>query len=437
MNPLRSQLMVSFGLVGMVGLPVVHAQISLDNMQQSLMHSDFAEAYSIGKGLLETSEGDADFDLAYGRAALRAGHANEAVFALERAIVARPGDQDIRLDLVEAYLAIGNQQAARDELEQANQQGLTGQQANRARGLAAQLGGLPIAAANPWRGDIGLSLGYDTNVNNATATDELILPGLAGITVEQTVDQLEDGFAQLKLRLDRSMAVGDENRANFALDAYHRLHADEGDYDLTDVNLSAALTGEVDGKTYVVQGRLRPTWRDGELYRAIYGLGTELGLAGTGLTDYSLGLAWNYFDYEDNNLLDRQQLLASAGLTHKAAPLVHQVMAYGGTEWADQAAGKYNARDLLGISYRLIHAASNEHRSFAQVFYQQADHKAHDPLYAKDRKDDLVGVSLGHDWRITPKITLFGRYHFYDNASNLALYEYDRHFFQTGFRYRF
>jgi len=418
-------------------IPVVaHSGVPLP-LAEALSAEDYVSAFRLASESKTELVGDPEFDHAYGVAALRSGHTSEAVFALERVTVNEPGNLDARLDLAEAYLLLGNRGASIQELGQANQLQASAEQSDRLRDLAARAGPVTFEKPSGWTGDIGLSVGYDSNINNATGDDLLSLPGLGDITLDQSATEIDDSFVQLGFRLDHSGSLGSDARTAIAIDGYHREYVDDDDYDLDDLNLAAGVSTKSDDSTYAVQGRIRPTWRGGDLYRSIYSLAGELGKASTGSTDYDFGLQWSYLDYEDDPLLDRHQVLASVGLTHKAVPLVHQAMLYGGSEWADHDAGDYNARDLAGITYRLTYSAAGDSRSFAQVFYQYAGYKAEDPAYDETRDDNLLGISLGHDWRAARNLTVFGRYFYYDNSSNLDLYDYDRHQIQAGVRYRF
>jgi len=406
-------------------------------IHSALSQGDHVAAYEIAMGRRTALSGDPAFDHAYGIAALRTGHAHEAVFALERVVVNEPENLEARLDLAEAYLALDNRSASAHEIGQASRLQASPAQAARLEELAGRAAPFFEDHPNGWSGDIALSLGYDTNINTATADDLLSLPGVGEISLDDAAQEIDASFVQLGFRLDRSDPLGPDSRTGISIDGYHREYLDNDDYDLTDLKLSAGVSARSGSNSYGLQGRIHPTWRGGDLYRSIYSLAGEVGTSDSEPTSYDLGLQWSYLEYQDTPLYDRQQLLASAGLTHRSLPLIHQAMLYGGTERADEDAGKYNARDIGGITYRLVHSPDSDSRSFVQLFYQYAGHQAADPAYDRVRKDDLMGVSLGHDWRANRDVTVYGRYFYYDNSSNLDLYDYDRHQIQAGVRYRF
>src|SRR4029079_813601 len=61
--------------------------------------------------------GDPAFDFYFGVAAIDSGHAGEGVLALERYVVNFPDNHNARLELARGYFVMGDNQRARDELD--------------------------------------------------------------------------------------------------------------------------------------------------------------------------------------------------------------------------------------------------------------------------------------------------------------------------------
>ncbi len=83
------------------------------------------QALDLAESRRRDFEGEPEFDLLYGRAALSEGAYQRASFALERALINFPGQPAVRLTLVEAYLGLGNTTAAGRQLERLQQDDLT------------------------------------------------------------------------------------------------------------------------------------------------------------------------------------------------------------------------------------------------------------------------------------------------------------------------
>ncbi len=106
------------GLVaGLLLVTSVQAADDLDALRSRLDKHQTAEAWALAETLNARHAGHPDFDILYARAALAAGRASEAVYALERVRLERPDDQAAWLLLVQAHLQAGDRAHARRELD--------------------------------------------------------------------------------------------------------------------------------------------------------------------------------------------------------------------------------------------------------------------------------------------------------------------------------
>jgi len=72
----------------------------------------YQDAYALAQTGLFDYEGEANFDFAYGLAALESGRPDEATFAFERIAANNAGQQRVRLELARAYFLSQNYAAA-------------------------------------------------------------------------------------------------------------------------------------------------------------------------------------------------------------------------------------------------------------------------------------------------------------------------------------
>lgn len=423
------------GMAGIVlaglSVSVAWAEVPAD-LQQALDAKDYKKAYKLAEPYRAELDGDPEFDYAYGVAALYGGNVESAVFALERVVVNDPNNTDARLELVEAYVALENKDAARHELTQLRRLSSYDLGSERVQQFTDQLGmeELKPVAESYYR--IDFSVGYDSNINLGVGDDSLLPP--SGGSIQSGI---ESGFAQVGARFDHVRPLSSGYVGYFRADVNQRIYWDVEGSGRTDLALTAGASKSEGNTTYDYSGTIRPLWLDGEHYRTLYQLNAGVSTSTDDLTDYQLAAQWTYFD-EDFDLLDRNQLLLSAGLSRKALSFSHQALAYVGSEWSDDSAGDFNASDIYGISYRLTHiqAASNS-KAYVQIFYQRENHKAENPIYLEQQKDDLVGVTLRYDKKIASDTVLFGRYFHHKNSSNIEHEEYDRDFIQAGIQYLF
>ena len=97
--------------------PVLLEPNPLIRAQKFIDAGEAATAFELLSSLQAVRSGQPDFDYLYGISALDSGHAQLAVFALMRVVVADPDFAGARVELARAYLAVGERQSAKQELE--------------------------------------------------------------------------------------------------------------------------------------------------------------------------------------------------------------------------------------------------------------------------------------------------------------------------------
>lgn len=93
----------------LVAQTVIEQLKSLSDLHQ------YNEAYQLASKYRSQYEGDPDFDLLYGVAAVDAKHINEGVFALERVVFTQPKNHLARLELARGYYLQGDDVRSRQE----------------------------------------------------------------------------------------------------------------------------------------------------------------------------------------------------------------------------------------------------------------------------------------------------------------------------------
>lgn len=99
-----------------------HAQDVLDQAKQLMKERKPAAAFALLAPLEPRRAGEVDFDYTLGTAALDAGHPDRATIAFERVLATDPNFAGARLDLARAYFAMGSDDLAKAELQTVLQQ---------------------------------------------------------------------------------------------------------------------------------------------------------------------------------------------------------------------------------------------------------------------------------------------------------------------------
>src|SRR5712691_6667742 len=192
----RTVTQLAFAVALTICANAVLADALTDRAKALIARKDAKAAYTLLQPQESARAGDPEFDYLLGLAALDSGDPERAVFALERVLAVQPNNHLARAEIARAYLAMGERDTARREFETVRKQPIPeSAKATIDRFLSA------IAAGDTTQltGFVEFGLGYDSNVNSATAGSQIAVPALGGIivTLNQSSTQRHDYFAQL------------------------------------------------------------------------------------------------------------------------------------------------------------------------------------------------------------------------------------------------
>lgn len=420
----------------MTDIVVAQSQYSFPVLEKYVNTQQYAQAYQRALTLRAANEGEPRFDYLYGLSALQMGHYNKAVFALERVTASEPAVIRPRLELARAYLKLNNNKAAIREFKRVLSLKPPVVVRQNVNSYLAKL------HTDSWQNRkavinslLTLSLGFDDNINFGFDNDEIVLPVFGNIRLNPASIQQESGFAEAKYQLNYRKA--DSHRFNrFASAAItHRDYFDNGNFNLTDLDIRTGFTFNKNQYQYQMVLRDRPVLLGGEYYTNTVGLdaGLRRGLGfGTVLT---ASLTLEDYTHKVESLRDRTRAIFSAKIDKKLGNNIHQFSAFYGEENPDDDAGKQFSRDLAGVGYRLVHNWSGKDKSFFKLNYQNNKHQGPYPIYPNAREDDRITVKVGHERKLNKHFDLLLGLQYSDNDSNLSLYDVTRTEAKVGVRY--
>ena len=110
------KLSLCLGILTVFASPGVMADVP-DEMKVLIEQKRAPEAYALGMKHPEMM-GEPMFDYFFGVAAVDSGRVSLGVLSLERALLANPKNDLVRLELARAYFALGEYQRSREEFEE-------------------------------------------------------------------------------------------------------------------------------------------------------------------------------------------------------------------------------------------------------------------------------------------------------------------------------
>lgn len=407
----------------------------------------YDDAYRLAERERPGLEGDPVFDFYYGMAAIETDHLSEAVFALERVVMQRPGFARARLELARGQFMMGEDRRARRNFETVLAQDPpppVEDSINRyLQAIRARAGRYSTVLT----GHLEAGFGTDSNVNSATDDEEVawVLSDIFGqdLQLGDESRELDDEFWRLAggLRLSRPFATNVTGFGEVSFD--ERRNLDEDDFDIGRVNarIGTVLHGQRLQTELSVRGQdLRV---GGDAYQDMIGATVNMRYKLAARTSLMGGLQWSELDYDELDNRDSTLALASAGISRvwrAGLRPVTSLNAFYGEESADengQAAEAQAERDLHGVGLVLGLSPAPEWRLTTRYQYRNSEYGAENALFGETREDELHRIELDLYWQPTSSWRLGPHMRFADNDSNIELFDYDRSVFELRARYTY
>jgi tetratricopeptide (TPR) repeat protein len=400
-----------------------------DEMKVLIEQKKASEAFVLGTKHPELM-GDPLFDYFYGVAAVEVGHPTAGVLALERVLLNDPNNDLVRLELARAYYAQGDYQRAKDEFTAVKKN---------------QPPAGVVATINVYLDDIKakdaqfkttygiyveLGMGYNNNVNAATAVNNIILPYVGPVTLGASSMPQKSAFGYDSIGANVSMPITSDvsvfANANTSAQRYSQVNG----YDL---NVSNATTGVkvTDGpNTYKVAGFGSIAQIDQVPIPNTYGVGGEYVRQLTATDSVMLAGGSTVLQYPSQFNAYNSNLNVGTVAYRKAFPdrkwqpvidvsanMAHQI---------DTSNRPDLGRRIAGGALQLSFLPSEKVGVTIGTAYAKSKYDANDLLYQAGRTDNLYSANAVLQYKLTKELSARMELTYYNNLSNLNLYGYEQ-----------
>ncbi|HSB47978.1 MAG TPA: hypothetical protein VLD15_00525 [Burkholderiales bacterium] len=384
--------------------------------------------------------GDPAFDYYFGVAAINAGHAGEGVLALERYLLNFPDNAQARLELARGYFVLGEDARAREEFEAvtrlkpppAVQSGIDRYlDAIRARESRFR------TTANLF---LEIGVGYDSNINGGVGSANIVLPAFGLVTVTQGGVEQSDTFTHLAGggQVTYPVAPGWSLFGGLGVESKMNHGSFESQFDLLTLAANGGVTRLRENDLYRVGAYYASLDVDSEAFRDITGIAAEWQRQFDEFQSFSAALQYAELDYKGDNDV-RDSRLSQVALGYRRAfigswqPLVSVNLYFGQEE--NQRDRDDLSRNLYGFRVSVAGSPAPKWAASTGAFYQLSDYRDPDPLLDVTRRDEYYGVDLTVSYALRRSLSLRGEFLVSRNASNIALFEYDRSLVALKLRY--
>ena len=439
--------------------PSAMAELSIAEQLRSLNAQGLSqEAYTLASESLAEHEGDADFDLQFGIAAVDVGDINQGIFAIQRVIMLQPTNMYARLELARAYFLIGDDERSAEQFNyvlasnppadvQLNTQRYL--DAIKARAGRRKLTGFA---------NFSLRSGYDSNVSSSVEDDGTLLPVVQGNNQalcnsgrQVFVDALNAFFVVPACVQEVGfVAASVDGRINYPLSKNtmvwlsSAIQANENNANFIETlngNISAGLLhrkGKNDWNVSMRSGWLR---LDDDPYRTDHGLTLSYTRNQSKRSQFSVFTRLGVSDYELVKSNDANTYAIGAGYNYLiGGPLSAVVSLTGNIGRVDAKQDSNNARnnterDTYTLSPTLRLKMSNKVTALLSARYARSEYAGFQPFFERNREDKHTSISSSLTWRAKDNLYVTGGINWMDNESNIGLYESDRTLVSVSLRY--
>ena len=374
--------------------------------------------------------------------AMQLGQYPQAINALERLILLQPNHLGAQLDLVIAYLKLGNVVRARQEFNQLQQQ--VSSQKSVPPSAAETIAQLEQQLANDssyrFNGLVQIGGGYDSNVNQGAENDliRLNIDGQVPVDLELAPESTasEDAFSTQRLQL----SLKEEPGANcgyqywcsgLVLDVATRLHHDETRYDQYQGLLGGSLTQLLPERRSKLTGYLQ--------YAHLSDSDTLASVAAEFSQRWRLSEQWagyalyiNNRHEEGSSLEDSQQ--SSFTLLGELDNGLYYSLAYGYHNQPGRTSGDTRSSyATLGYKTRLSNWYAQGRFSYS---WEQDSLPYYTPLFGDTvREDTKSSLALSATRALSSHWISTLSFEYSDNRSNIPLFDRDRFEATISFSY--
>jgi tetratricopeptide (TPR) repeat protein len=425
-------------------LAALAADELLISAKQQLEDGDPQAAYSLLIPLQSERAGDPEYDFLLGSAALGIGKNTEAVFALERVLAVPPNSAPARALIARAYFNLKETETAKREFENVKKQDVPPEVATTIDRFLDAIERIEESERTTIRGFVELGMGYDSNVNSATADSQVAVPFFGGTIFSLTPSSTEmddmfisfGGGVNFRHPYSKRLALF----GGFAY--YNKSNHNEKDYSTYYYDANLGLSYQRDRNTFALGAQYISFFvNNTQVYSHAYR--DAAGVTGQWQHDFdsrnqvSFFAQYSQLKYPGQDIRDADRYVGGAGYAHAfgGGTLITYLGAYGGMEDEKADGVPEFGHDLYGARFGTQWNFGEKVAFFLNASGEQRDYGGPDPFFLVTRADTQYNASTGLIFFPTKGVRVTPQAAWTRNDSNIPINEFDRVVYQVTLRY--
>lgn len=419
------------------------SQAELVSQMNALIETGrYEEAYMLGQSGLFDYEGEANFDFAYGLAALESGRADEAVFAFERVAFNNPNQQRVRLELARAYFLSENYAASETLFNEVLASNPSPNVRNNIEAFLELIDQAQSVTQSALNWGFGFNTGYDTNINSATDLGVIDTP-IGDVTLSPGGQEINNHYREFTGNILYNRPIDNSRSLSFQGNYRNRNNLDTDQFDLDIGSIQGTYNHGLNRQIrYSHSLRVQTVRLNNNNFQQSYSFLNSMRRRGEDGWSQTLTGAYTAVRYNTSvnpnaNLRDINQVLVSGVPSKGTNRNLLSASIYYGSDHILRGIAENNATQFFGVALSDQFLLLPEHLTYFRISHQESKHKADDPIFVVKRDNTLTSLTFGWIWQPISMVSVTADVTITDNDSNIDLYTYDRKRFQAGVRLQF
>lgn len=410
-----------------------------DELKAMVDRGQAAEAYEHGLKFPELL-GNPEFDYYFGIAAVDAGHAGEAVLALERYLIQFPRNTVARAELARAYFVLGEDDRAREEFDNVLRENPPPEvRATIERFLdSIRTRDARYRPSSSFYLEAGV--GSDSNVNAGVSSGNIALPVFGNVTVANTGTRKGDMYSVWGAGGQMSYPVAPGVALFGVAGAELKRNDRQSAFDMVNVGAAGGVSLLRDKDLYKLSYTFSQVSVESDRFREANGLLGEWNHQLSELESVQAQAQLARYQYTGGNQVRDADYVGGA-LNYRRAFIgnMQPVLSLSGS-YAQEDSTRNRpdlGRDIYGVRIGGSAQPDGKWGINAGLGYQESRYNGPDTLLLTTRKDNYLSLDASVVYLIDRRLSLRTELVLSDNQSNISLYRYKRDFVAVKLRYEF
>ena len=382
--------------------------------------------------------GDPAFDYQLAIAAIDAGRFGDAIIALQRVLAVQPDNAAARAELARAYALAGDIDTAREQFATVvDDPTLPDPVRQRFTGFVRQFDRQIAGGGSDVSGFFDARVGYDDNINTATAQDAIVIPLFSFLGAGQlgaAAQAQSDEYYELTGGISGVTAIGRQDRLFASALGSWRDNFSSGAFDQAAVTATAGYAHTFANRDVVsLSGQVQRFWLDDDGFRSSVGAIAQYTKPLSGGRALSVSAQWNRLNFDGDPLRDADRFAAGVGFVGKnfAANIS------GGKEETREQAGDAQSFGFVAANVGAEVPVAKRIALVGGAAFDLRRHDTSDPLFLVEREDERLDVRGGVKVAVLDNLFLQPSATYTRNWSNIPLFDFERWTVSVGARLEF